>query len=326
MDKLLKTLTKFKDKNIAVIGDVMLDHYIYGEVSRISPEAPVPIVVVDKENYFLGGAANTANNIVALGARATLYGVINKEDSAGKMILSLGGKINLCLSHDRRKTTVKTRIIASDQQLIRFDYEDEQKISERVEEEIIISFRKDVKNFNAIAMSDYNKGIFTKRLAKELITLANKHNKPVIIDPKPENIDFFKNCTAICPNHVGAMSITGINYNKNNLKKAAEIIIKKINSRYVVITCGKDGIFVYENDKNSRLIPTYAEEVYDIVGAGDTVKAVLALALSSNANIYESAELANYAAGVVIKKVGTSTTTIEEIKKYIEKRSNKLKY
>lgn len=327
MNDLLDILKGFKGKNIAVIGDIMLDHYIYGDVSRISPEAPVPIVLVNKESFFLGGAANVANNIVSLGAKATLYGITNKNDYGGKKLLSLNNKINFNIFHDERKTTIKTRIMASDQQLIRFDQENQEKISPRVENEILSSFKKEVKDFDAIVLSDYNKGIFTKNLTKGIIELSNKNKKVSVVDPKPENISLFKNCTAVCPNHIGAMSIANLDFNnESNLKEAAEIILKKVNSKYVIITCGKDGIFVYENQKDNCLMPTYAEEVFDIIGAGDTVKAVLGLALSSNATIKQAAELANYAAGVVIKKVGTSTATIEEIEKYIRKRNNKVKY
>ncbi len=324
MYSLLDKLKEFNKKQIAVIGDVMLDHYIYGGVSRISPEAPVPIVLVNKENFSLGGASNVANNLTVLGAKVTLFGVVNKEDYAGKKIESLNNRINFNFFHDQRKTTVKTRVIAEGQQLIRFDYEDDREIPKKIAEQILTSFRNEIGKFDAIILSDYNKGTLTKKLTEGIIDIANKNDKPVLVDPKPKNIDLFQNCTVLCPNHFEAEAVTKISYNNGkNLRKTAERLSQKINAKYILIKCGKDGIFTYKDKKNNSLIPTYAEEVFDVIGAGDTVLAVLALALASKAGIEEAAKLANYAAGVVVRKVGTSTVTIEEIKEYIKKKNSK---
>ena len=320
-EKLLKIIEQFSNKKILVIGDVMLDKYIWGEVSRVSPEAPVQVVKVDKESYAPGGAANVASNVASLDGTTYMIGLVG-DDSANKMLISelKSRQINTegMVEDKKRPTIQKVRVIGKGQQLLRFDYEEKAYLEEDMEKKILDFVLKRIQNIDAIIISDYAKGIITKNLAEQLIKLANEKKKVIVIDPKPKHKDFYKNATLITPNNDEACEMLNVEEKDDNaLINVGKKLLEDLNSP-LIITRGEKGMAIFEKNSEITNIPTKAKEVYDIVGAGDTVVATLALALASNATLKEAATIANYAAGVTVGKVGTSTTTIEEIKKTLE--------
>ena len=316
-EKLLRIIEQFSNKKILVIGDVMLDKYIWGEVSRVSPEAPVQVVKVDKESYAPGGAANVASNVASLNGTTYMIGLVG-NDPANKMLISElnSRQINTegMVEDKNRPTIQKVRVIGKGQQLLRFDYENGNYLDERMETKIFDFVLKRIQNIDAIIISDYAKGIITKNLAEKLISLANEKKKIIVIDPKPKHKHFYKNATLITPNNNEACEMLNIEEkDDNDLIKAGKSLLENLNSA-LIITRGEKGMAIFEKNNEITNIPTKAKEVYDIVGAGDTVVATLALALASNATLKEAATIANYAAGVTVGKVGTSTVITDEIK------------
>ncbi len=319
--KLLNILEQFKNKNILVIGDIMLDKYIWGNVSRISPEAPVQVVRVEKESYAPGGAANVANNVAALQGITSMIGIVGNDSAKERMMEELKSrKINTdgILQDQHRPTIQKVRVIGKGQQLLRFDYEKKSYLEKDIEKKILDFVTKRIENIDAIIISDYAKGIITQNLAEQLIRLVNEKNKIIIIDPKPEHKNFYKNATLITPNNKEACEMIDIEEgNSDDIIKAGKKLLEDLNTS-LIITKGEKGMSIFEKNAEVTNIPTKAKEVYDIIGAGDTVVATLALALASNASLKEAATLANHAAGITVGKIGTSTVTVDEIKKSIE--------
>ncbi|MEQ8222183.1 MAG: D-glycero-beta-D-manno-heptose-7-phosphate kinase [Candidatus Eremiobacterota bacterium] len=318
-----KILDNFKDKNILVIGDIMLDKYIYGEVDRISPEAPVQVVNVKKEKYILGGAANVANNTASLGTRTNICGVTG-EDEAGNILLSclqekhING--DMVFGDKAKKTIQKIRVVSQSQQLIRIDYENTVDISKDTEEKIIQQLKKKIHNYDVIVISDYAKGTITKEIAEFVIKYSNKK---VIIDPKPKHKEFYKGAYLITPNLKEAVEMTGIYAeNEDAISIIGHKLMEEMNS-HILITCGAQGMYLFKKDGDFFKLPTKAREVYDVTGAGDTVIATIATAIASGGTMKEASYIANYAAGIVVGKAGTATTTVEEIKREIKyERSN----
>lgn len=319
--KLISVLDKFKDKKILVIGDVMLDKYIWGDVSRVSPEAPVQVVKVEKESYSPGGAANVATNVAALNGTTYMIGIVG-EDSANQILISdlNSKKINTegILNIKTIPTIQKVRVIGKGQQLLRFDYEKKEYIDEGQEKKILDFVNKRIHDIDAIIISDYAKGVISQNLAENLIKLANDKKKIIIIDPKPKHKIFYKNATLITPNHKEACEMLNLEEeNDDQIIRIGKKLSEELNAQ-LIVTRGERGMAIFEKNQEITNIPTKAKEVYDIVGAGDTVIATLALALASEATLKEAAMLANYAAGVTVGKVGTSSVTIDEIKDSIE--------
>lgn len=318
MNKYFEIIDKFKGKSVAIIGDVMLDKYIWGEVERISPEAPVPIVSVNKENYVPGGAANVANNISAFGAKAYLVGIVGKDEA--KKILEnelKKNKISSSLIEDVRPTIQKVRVIVQNQQLLRIDYEDKKYIEEHVESKIIDLIEK-IKKIDVIIISDYGKGIITKNLIKYIVKFAHERKIKVVVDPKPKHTDYYKDVDVITPNTKEAMEMTKMSVSsERDIEEIGFCLYEKINSN-IIITRGKDGMTLIKKDKTKYNIPTKVKEVFDVSGAGDTVVALLALCLSSGCDLYDAAYIANHAAGIVVGKIGTATTNVDELKLSIE--------
>jgi len=315
-DNLAGTLEKFEDQKILVIGDLILDHYAFGTVDRISPEAPIPIVNVTNESYVPGGAANTANNITSLGGQAYIVGIVGKDYSATIL------KDKLCESNitidglfvDPEKPTIrKERIIGHGQHMLRVDREKTDGYNKKTEKKLIDYTKNIIDNVDVIVISDYAKGTITEKLASEVIYLCKKHNKPIIVDPKPKNISFYDGATLVTPNQKEASEITNIENKLENVPLMGEKIREMLNSN-ILITQGKHEASLIELNGDITHIPTKAREVYDITGAGDTVVGTVALALAAGADLKEAAILANYAAGIVVGKVGTATTTVKEIK------------
>lgn len=313
-ERLLEIISNFDKLKIAVIGDLMIDDYIIGTVERISPEAPVPVVSVKEERFVLGGAGNVINNLATLGVKTFSYGIIGDDIEGEKLNNSLkkiGVKTEGLIKSERRPTIVKKRILSGNQQLLRIDWEDTTNIDEILEETILNNFKKNIDNLDAIILSDYNKGVLTERVSKESIKLARQYKKIIIVDPKPNNIMNYKYASSMTPNKKEAYQCTNLSYNTN-----INIIGKKIRDMLelenLLITRSEEGVSLYGKNEISN-VPTFAKEVYDVTGAGDTVISVYTLAKAAGATWIEAAKLANTAAGVVVGKIGTSTVTKEEI-------------
>ncbi|MBI5074830.1 MAG: D-glycero-beta-D-manno-heptose-7-phosphate kinase [Nitrospirae bacterium] len=310
-----KIVKDFRKRKILVIGDIILDHYILGRVNRISPEAPVPVVEVTKENLLLGGAANVANNIVSLGAHAAVIG-INGDDIAGealKSILLQKGVDCAGLFTENRPTTVKTRVIAHNQQVVRFDREDSKYVDGRILKGILSHIHSIVNDFDAVIISDYKKGMITADLVRGILKKTKPKNIFVAVDPKVGHFDFYKGVSLITPNLMEAALGAGMEITDDrSLNKAGQALLKKLSLRAALITRGEQGMSLFEKKKVTH-IPTVARKVYDVTGAGDTVISAFTLATASGASLEDSAVIANHAAGIVVGEVGTAVATPEQL-------------
>jgi D-beta-D-heptose 7-phosphate kinase/D-beta-D-heptose 1-phosphate adenosyltransferase len=317
--ELEKIFKKFKDKKILVIGDIILDRYIFGKVSRISPEAPVPVVDVYEESYRLGGAANVANNIVSLGGNVAIAGIIGKG-SAGRIIRDILQEKKISQDYvfeDMRRTTVKTRIIGGNQQIVRFDIEDRRRLEGKAKEMFLSMIKDAIKNFDAVIVSDYKKGVVSKELFKILVNERKNNHLFVSVDPKVGHFRLYKHVSLITPNLAEASHGAEIDIkDEKTLVKAGNNLIKKLQCDAVLITRGEEGMTIFEKtDSKVKVthLPTVAKKVFDVTGAGDTVIATITLAHIAGASLVDAAKISNIAAGVVVGRVGTSTVTQEEI-------------
>jgi D-glycero-beta-D-manno-heptose-7-phosphate kinase len=325
-DKIKNILNNFAGKKVAVIGDLMLDVYIWGKVSRISPEAPVPVVHVKKKTYCLGGAANVMRNIVSLSGEAIAFGIIGTGTN-GKQLLNLMEEENINTDYiivDNKYTTIeKQRIIADSQQLARVDYEDKDIISTSQKNSITKALLSgiDAGNIEGIIFEDYAKGLLDSEMINKVISSAKKKNIPVALDPHPSHKMDINGLTLMTPNHIEAFGLAGI-YLKEftdpinrdpSLKKVAKIINTEFKIKQLLITLGAKGMLLFEDEKPAVHIPTKAKEVFDVTGAGDTVIAVNLLAILGGATGEEAAHISNHAAGIVVGRIGTSSVTKEEI-------------
>ncbi|MEK6943333.1 MAG: D-glycero-beta-D-manno-heptose-7-phosphate kinase [Nanoarchaeota archaeon] len=316
--KFMKILNSFKSKKILVIGDIMLDKYIWGDVSRISPEAPVQIVNAVNETYAPGGASNVANNISALSGKAYMIGIVGNDDARTILINDLKSKsINtdgIIIDNDK-PTIQKIRIMGRGQQLLRVDYEKKEHVHKKIELQIKDFISLKIKDTDVVVISDYAKGVITKEIAEHIVKLAIKHNKPLIVDPKPAHREFYRGATLITPNNAEASEMSGIDDGSDeSSSKIGKKLLKDMGTN-VLLTRGEKGMSLFEKNGNTTNIPAKAKEVYSLTGAGDTVVATAALALASGATMKEAAYLANIAAGIKVGKIGTATVTLEEIKK-----------
>lgn len=321
---LLKDILDLRDQSILVVGDTMVDRFVWGKVSRISPEAPVPVVEVTKETQTLGGAGNVANNITSLGAKAYIITVIGNDLDGlcmKEMLKNKNINTDFVIVDKQRPTTLKTRIVASNQQVVRVDKEIKGFFSGKTEVSILKNIDEIIKKVDGVIISDYAKGIVTDKVLKKIITLAKKKKIPVTVDPKVENFKKYKHITCMTPNTKEA--IDGMNAQHQGIKTDEDIarlgkkILKLLQSQSVLITRGEKGMTIIEKNKITH-IPTRAKEVYDVTGAGDTVIATMTLALAAKWKLVEAAEIANFAAGIVVGKVGTATVTVDEIIKTIK--------
>jgi len=315
MKKLIEIVNNFQGKKIGVIGDLMLDQFIWGDAERISPEAPIPVVLATKETFMPGGAGNTANNIASLGGRAFMIGLVGQDQAAQQLLRELKTKgINTTgiIKTPKRTTIQKIRVVARGQQVVRVDKEKDNPVDGQAKKKIISFIAFHIKNWDALVISDYAKGLVTQDLTQKIIALAKKHQKPILGDTKPKNASYFKNVTLLIPNYKEAIEISGV----EDLKKVGRKIQKQLNCD-VIITQGAQGMTLFEKRKIKKF-PTKAKEVFDVSGAGDTVVAALALSLVSGANLEEATCIANYAAGIVVGKLGTATVFPEELKRELE--------
>ncbi len=320
--KIIKIVNRFNNTKIMIIGDIMLDKFVWGKVSRICPEAPVPIVEIEKETHMPGGAGNVAFNINALGGKVILVGVIGNDFEGDTLIEKMSQKdINVTgiFRDNNHPTILKTRIIAHHQQVVRADREIKGKISNSIIKKMLDFLENNIVDAKAVIISDYGKGVICSSILRKAIKLATEYKKPIVVDPKIEHFSQYKNVTCITPNHQEA--VAGMRLHKIQEGKAliqlGKRILKKLKSDSVLITQGENGMTLFESKGRITHIPTTAQEVFDVTGAGDTVVAGLGLALATNSNILDAAYLANYAAGIVVGKLGTATTTVEEIKEKI---------
>ncbi|MDR3611126.1 MAG: D-glycero-beta-D-manno-heptose-7-phosphate kinase [Ignavibacteriaceae bacterium] len=306
--RIIQLKNSFNGLKIAVIGDMMLDCYFRGEVKRISPEAPVPVLEVSTEFYRFGGAANVALNILKLGGIPYPIGVIG-NDNDGKIFLSLieDSKINSCgvIIDDNRPTTAKTRVIAHNQHLVRIDKESKKYLSDEIQIKLMKYFEDELDELDGIILQDYNKGVLTPSFIEKITFLAKKKNKMVTVDPKFNNFFLFQNVTVFKPNRKEAEDVLGMKIRTDDdITVAGSRILKETNAENVILTLSEEGIAVFEKNKPEQRMPTIARKVADVSGAGDTVISTLTMALAANANIIEASYLANYAGGIVCEEVG----------------------
>lgn len=311
-------LHAMRGRHVAVIGDLMLDEWYWGNVRRISPEAPVPVVEVRDHTYTLGGAGNVANNLAALGAKVSVFGVVGNDESGNRVLelfRKLGVDIRGVARTATRPTTQKMRIVAHNQQVVRADRESTSSIDSR----IISALRRSLSaldgSLDGVVISDYGKGLICAPLIAAV--RAFKHSPVITADPKPQNIAAFEGVDCIAPNASEAESASGIVVkNDADLARAARILMQRTHAKHVLITQGEHGMTLYSRKGAPLSIPAMARQVYDVSGAGDTVMSTLTLALAAGAPIDRAVTLANVAAGVVVEKLGTATATPEEILKF----------
>jgi rfaE bifunctional protein kinase chain/domain len=307
-----------RDRKIVVLGDLMLDEFVWGDVTRISPEAPVPVVEIRRESVHLGGAANVLANLVALGAHACVVGVVGKDSAGERLRKSLCEASplqsdELIVIDENRPSTVKTRIIAHSQLVVRADRELRTHVNGQTEDRIISILKDAMGEADAFVVSDYDKGVVTPRILAEVLPLAYDRI-PVLIDPKIRNLASYRPATLVTPNHHEALRMTNLEEDSDlGLYRAAQLLREKLNCDAVLITRGPSGMLLLEGDGEPFYVETAAREVYDVTGAGDTVIATLAAAMAAGASMLEAANLANHAAGIVVGKVGTATASSDEL-------------
>lgn len=321
LDEVKKTLERFSQTRVLVVGDIMADEFIWGKVNRISPEAPVPVVNVTEETIRLGGAANVVNNIVSLGGEAIICGVIGNDAMGKKLkreLRRIGVEVEGIVKEDKRPTTVKTRVIAHGQQIVRYDREKKTPILQESYERIISFIKRRINDVNAVIISDYGKGVITEALIKEILYLTRTNGKIIAVDPKIYNFHMYRNVTVITPNHYEAGSAAGMEINsEDDLIIAGNKIIEKLRCKSLLITRGEEGMSLFI-DRKIIHIPAVAREVYDVTGAGDTVISAFTLCISAGADFIDGAFISNFAAGIVVGKVGTATASRKELMKVLE--------
>jgi len=312
-------LSQFAQKKAVVLGDMILDSYQWGKVQRISPEAPVPVIEINREEYRLGGAANVALNLAALGATVYPIGVIGAGTNAvimESLLKQHGLDIEGLVKQSDRRTTIKTRIGAANQQIVRIDIEDSSWIPSEAEEEIIKRLIPRIKSADLLIIEDYNKGLLTERVIRETLKLCRDFQIPVAVDPKQKNFFSYRDVDIFKPNFIELQTNLGKRFESDeDFFEAAETMLGQISCKYLVVTRGAKGMFIFSKDAPMQHLPSYAREVYDVSGAGDTVISALGLAYCSGAGIQTAATLANHAAAVVCGKMGTATASPDEILK-----------
>lgn len=312
-----RIVENFAKRRIVVLGDLMLDEFIWGEVRRISPEAPVPVVEVRRETLNLGGAGNVVSNLRALGAKAVPIGIIGADEAATRIrerFVDAGAETEGLITDPSRPTTRKTRIVAHSQQMVRADREDRSPIDHRIEALVLSAVEHALVTADALIISDYDKGLLTRKLLADSINVARQLGKPVCLDPKIKNFSAYRDVDLITPNQLEAELASKIEITDHaSLVAAAQSIRRMLSCRNVLITRGEHGMSLLEDNDELTTIPTVAREVYDVTGAGDTVIATLTLGMTSGAGLKDAAVIANHAAGVVVAKIGTASVSTQEL-------------
>ncbi|MBI4439881.1 D-glycero-beta-D-manno-heptose-7-phosphate kinase [Candidatus Woesearchaeota archaeon] len=312
---LISLIRNMMGKRVLVIGDIMLDKYIWGNVSRISPEAPVQVVDVQKENYTIGGAGNTAANITSLGGEALIIAVVGNDDSWKQLqeeMQKRGISTRGIITDNMRATTRKVRVMGGKQQLIRIDHESRETIGSPIEGEIIRRIESIIDDIEVVLISDYAKGLVTQRVLDFIAEISKARGVKVIVDPKPDNKVEYKNAYLITPNLKEACELAGWREcTDEKVTELGNLLASKLGCA-VLITRGEKGMVLFDGNEVTK-VETHAKEVFDVSGAGDTVVATLGLAVAAGASLKDAALLANYAAGIVVGKLGTSSVTAEEL-------------
>ena len=332
MKNLKGIIHKFKRAKILIVGDLILDEYIWGNVDRISPEAPVPVVWANKRTYVPGGAANVANNVRSLDGRVCLVGVTGKDENSDVLVSELKLReidTEGIFIEPKRHTTVKTRILAGHQQVVRVDWEHTDSLPGELNQRIIKFIKKKIDDFDAVIIEDYGKGVINMQLLAELISLGRAYKKIITVDPKEEHFQYYRGVTSITPNRrelENAIRNLKIKDTTNRFKLsndrlftdkdidlAARQILEYLELESILVTLGEHGMQLFERSGHVTHIPTVAQEVFDVSGAGDTVISAFTLGLCCAATKLEAAHIANFAAGIVVGKVGTAVTTRKEL-------------
>lgn len=320
-NEIVSILQGIKKTRILVVGDVMLDRYWWGDASRLSPEAPVPVVALKKVSHSPGGAGNVAANIAGLGAGAILVGLTG-NDSAGQELRETLRAYDISNEHlivsDARPTTTKTRVLVHNQQIARVDEETRLPLDEAEEEMVAARVRELVPRADAVILSDYAKGCLTQRAIETVVTEAEKHGKFVVVDPKSRDLTKYNGATVITPNLIEALSAAGLEGGEERADEAAEIILLGTTVGSLLITLGEHGMKLYRRDLPPKYFPSMARQVFDVTGAGDTVVALLAAALGAGASIEVAISLANIGAGITVEKVGTSIVHTDELRSAVQ--------
>ncbi|MDD5136819.1 MAG: D-glycero-beta-D-manno-heptose-7-phosphate kinase [Candidatus Omnitrophica bacterium] len=326
-EKIQKKIGNFKNARVLVIGDLILDEFLWGDVSRISPEAPVPVVWVKKESFMPGGASNVANNLRSLGANVYLAGVIGDDERGAILKGELEQKgIHTAgvITDDSRPTILKTRVVAQHQQVVRIDKERVEPLSGGILGKLVEYVEGAMKDVDAVIIEDYGKGVITSALLSKVVPAAKKHSKIISVDPKEENFKYYKGISVITPNNYEASKAVGFEIkDEATLLKAGQTLLTKLNCKIALITLGEHGMAVFQKSKPVKHIPTVAQEVFDVSGAGDTVIATYTLSLAAGADPIMSAHIANCAAGIVVGKVGIAVVTPNELLDRIKRELDK---
>lgn len=337
MKNLKAIISRFNKAKVLVIGDIMLDEFIWGDVHRISPEAPVPVVWAKRRSFMPGGTANVASNIRSLGADVCLIGVVGKDKNTNILLSEIKKrKISTkgIFVEPSRHTTLKTRIIAGHQQVVRLDWEHTHALTKELNDKIIKFIEDNIADYDAVIIEDYGKGVVNTHLLEEIIAMAQANKKIITVDPKEENFIYYRGVTSITPNRkelenaVRNLKIKDRTnkfkvhndrlFSEEEINLAAGEIVEYLGLESILVTLGEQGMRLFERKGPVTNIPTVAQEVFDVSGAGDTVIAAFTLALSSGATKPEAAYIANFAAGIVVGKLGTATTNREELLKSIK--------
>ena len=331
-ERLLRLVTQFPARSVAVVGDLILDHYVWGSASRISPEAPVPIVLVNRETVVPGGAANVARNALSLGAKVRAFGVVGRDENGGRlrgMLRQAGAEVAGVLTAADRTTTVKTRVLAGTQQVVRVDRETAEPISSRLQARLLDALAGSVRRgeLDAIVLEDYAKGVVSRGLVAEVCQLANDHHVPVAMDPHPSHPYNVKGLRLMTPNRSEAFALAGVYQHPargpvlgdRDLMAVGDRLKELWGVELLLITLGADGMALFADGKPPVHIPTRAREVFDVSGAGDTEIASFVLAIAAGAAPEEAAHLANHAAGIVVGKVGTASVTPDELREELKR-------
>ena len=314
-------IDRFSSCRILVVGDVIMDEFLWGRVERISPEAPVPVVEVEEESLVLGGAGNVVNNIISLGGQALLCGVIG-NDTMGRELIHILQKMNSpthgLVIEDRRPTTIKTRVVAHSQQVVRVDREEREHVTEASIESITSAVKEQLDSIDAIVVADYGKGVVTRSLMDGLRSLGQGGQTILAVDPTVRNVALYKDVTLITPNNYEAQQMSGIQIEDDqSLRRAGAHLLEELGCQTVLITQGDKGMTLFEGNGETTQIPTVARKVFDVSGAGDTVIATFTLALAAGLTPGQAAALANLAAGVVVGEIGTATVAASRLKELL---------
>ncbi len=318
LNRLYNIVSRIKKTKILVLGDLILDHYIFGKAERLSPEAPVPVVWANSENFLLGGASNVAHNIVSLGGKSYICGVVGADYYADKLLSlakGIGIKDEFVIKDKDRPTTLKTRVIAQHHQIVRIDWESCQVLSKKSSRRIVDSIIKNINRFDAVIIEDYGKGLINAEVLSDIVDICARKRKIITVDPKEDNFGLYRGVTALTPNIKEAQNAANFKIKRpQDLFVVKDIIMNSLSPQALLVTRGEEGMSLFLKDGGEFHLPTFALEVFDVSGAGDTVIAVFSAALACAGNFLESAALANVAAGIVVGKLGVAAPTQWELK------------